>query len=185
MLAQLQLEDGEADAAREVMAAWSTHLEHNRTPASVQAWVVDALALDALAEHEERPNRWSGRSSWPSRTGASALLDFGRALQPLLTRQLRRGTAHRALVGELLAALDGSERRAPVPVAVRDRAAEPAGARGAALPADDDVQPGDRVRAVRLGEHGQDDLKAIYRKLDVADRREAVRRARSLELLAP
>ena len=28
-------------------------------------------------------------------------------------------------------------------------------------------------------------LKAIYRKLDVADRREAVNRARSLELLAP
>ena len=28
-------------------------------------------------------------------------------------------------------------------------------------------------------------LKAIYRKLDVADRREAVRRARELELLAP
>jgi LuxR family maltose regulon positive regulatory protein len=28
-------------------------------------------------------------------------------------------------------------------------------------------------------------LKAIYRKLDVADRREAVRRARMLELLAP
>ena len=28
-------------------------------------------------------------------------------------------------------------------------------------------------------------LKAIYRKLDVADRREAVRRARRLELLAP
>ena len=28
-------------------------------------------------------------------------------------------------------------------------------------------------------------LKAIYRKLDVADRREAVRRARRLEMLAP
>jgi LuxR family transcriptional regulator, maltose regulon positive regulatory protein len=28
-------------------------------------------------------------------------------------------------------------------------------------------------------------LKAIYRKLDVADRREAVTRARSLELLSP
>jgi LuxR family transcriptional regulator, maltose regulon positive regulatory protein len=28
-------------------------------------------------------------------------------------------------------------------------------------------------------------LKAIYRKLDVPDRREAVRRARELELLAP
>jgi LuxR family maltose regulon positive regulatory protein len=28
-------------------------------------------------------------------------------------------------------------------------------------------------------------LKAIYRKLDVADRREAVSRARALELLAP
>jgi LuxR family maltose regulon positive regulatory protein len=28
-------------------------------------------------------------------------------------------------------------------------------------------------------------LKAIYRKLDVPDRRQAVRRARTLELLAP
>ena len=28
-------------------------------------------------------------------------------------------------------------------------------------------------------------LKSIYRKLDVTDRREAVRRARELELLAP
>ena len=95
MLAQLQLADGEADAARELVAAWSSDLEHKRTPASVQAWVVDALALDQLAEHDEAAASLERALELAEPNGLrSALLDFGRPLQPLLSRHLRRGTAH-------------------------------------------------------------------------------------------
>ena len=186
VLAQLQLEDGEAEAAREVMAAWSTDLEHNRTPASVQAWVVDALALDVLAEHDGAAASLERALELAEPNGLrSALLDFGRALQPLLTRQLRRGTAHRALVGELLAALDGTSGRTrpPSPFVI-----EPLSPRERAvlryLPtmmSNQEIASELFVSVNTVKTH----LKAIYRKLDVADRREAVRRARSLELLAP
>ncbi|HYH90334.1 MAG TPA: LuxR C-terminal-related transcriptional regulator [Solirubrobacteraceae bacterium] len=186
VLAQLQLEDGEADAAREVMAAWSSDLEHNRTPASVQAWVVDALALDVLAEHDGAAESLERALELAEPNGLrSALLDFGRALQPLLTRQLRRGTAHRALVGELLAALDGTSGRtrpqSPFviePLSPRERAVL------RYLPtmmSNQEIASELFVSVNTVKTH----LKAIYRKLDVADRREAVRRARSLELLAP
>ena len=115
----------------------------------------------------------------------SAMLDFGRSLAPLLGRQLRRGTAHRALVGELLGALDGgngnSRPRPPFlvePLSPRERAVL------RYLPtmmSNQEIASEMFVSVNTVKTH----LKAIYRKLDAADRREAVTRARALELLAP
>ena len=96
-----------------------------------------------------------------------------------------RGTAHRALVGELLAALDGangSNRPHPPfmiePLSPRERAVL------RYLPtmmSNQEIASELFVSVNTVKTH----LKAIYRKLDVADRREAVNRARSLELLSP
>ena len=186
VLAQLQLADGKADAARELIAAWSSDLEHQRTPASVQGWVVDALALDVLAEHDEAAASLERALELAEPNGLrSAMLDFGRSLQPLLTRQLRNGTAHRALVGELLAALEGTQRRtrAAPPFVI-----EPLSPRERAVLRYLPTMMSNREIASELFvsvNTVKTHLKAIYRKLDVADRREAVRRARALELLAP
>jgi LuxR family transcriptional regulator, maltose regulon positive regulatory protein len=185
VLAKLRLADGDVDAARETIEPWRPRLERERTPATVQAWMVEALALDATADHDgaarslERALEQAepGGLRWP-------LLDFGRAVQPLLRRQLRRGTAHRALVGELLETLDDAEgagSRASLvvaPLSPRERAVL------RYLPtmmSNQEIAAELFVSVNTVKTH----LKAIYRKLDVTDRREAVRRARTLNLLAP
>jgi hypothetical protein len=62
------------------------------------------------------------------------------------------------------------------------RAAQRARARGAAAHGDDPPELGDRGRALRLGQHGQDARAQHLRKLDVGPRREAVARAREVGL---
>jgi len=183
VLGQLRLAEGKAEAARELLAPWRSDLEQTRTPSSVQGWVVDALARDVLADHAGAAASLEQALERAEPSGVRwALLDFGRPLQPLLTRQLRRGTAHRALVGELLEALDGRS-RPTAPFAV-----EPLSPRERAvlryLPtmmSNQEIASELFISVNTVKTH----LKAIYRKLDVADRREAVRRARALELLAP
>jgi LuxR family transcriptional regulator, maltose regulon positive regulatory protein len=184
VIAQFQLADGEADGARETVAPWSGNVEE--TPEGVQARVVEALALDAASDAEGAAAALERALDLAEPAGLRwALMQFGRPLQPLLARQLRRGTAHRALVGELLESLDGSDgrSRAKAPLMV-----EPLSPREQAvlryLPtmmSNQEIASELFVSVNTVKTH----LKAIYRKLDVADRREAVRRARMLELLAP
>ena len=186
VLAQLRLADGEWEAARAIVSTWSDRFRDEATPAAVQAWTVDALALDALADHDGAAASLERALELAEPGGLRwALLDFGRSLSPLLGRQLRSGTSHRALVGELLASLDGANGRdrahSPfmmVPLSPRERAVL------RYLPtmmSNQEIASELFVSVNTVKTH----LKAIYRKLDVADRREAVTRARSLELLAP
>ncbi len=182
VLAQLQLADGDTEIARATLAPWADQLE--QTPAGVQAWVVDALALDAAADHDGAVVSLERALDLAEPTGLRwALVVFGRSLQPLLTRQLRRGTSHRALVGDLLEAINGTNGRGRAPLVV-----EPLSPREQAvlrfLPtmmSNQEIASELFVSVNTVKTH----LKAIYRKLDVADRREAVRRARRLEMLAP
>ena len=186
VLGQFQLADGEPERARETLAAWAEELEVEQTPTGVQGWVVDALALEAITDHDGAAASLEHALDLAEPNGLRwGLLTFGRSLQPLLGRQLRRGTAHRALVGELLESLDGANgrNRAHVPIVV-----EPLSPREQAvlrfLPtmmSNQEIAAELFVSVNTVKTH----LKAIYRKLDVPDRREAVRRARSLELLAP
>ena len=182
----LQLGDGDWEAARETVPAWSEERETARTPAAVQAWLVEALALDAAADHDGAAVALERALERAEPGGLrSALLGFGRLASAALGRQLRRGTAHRALVGELLAALDGANgsNRPHLPFMI-----EPLSPRERAvlryLPtmmSNQEIASELFVSVNTVKTH----LKAIYRKLDVADRREAVTRARLLELLSP
>jgi LuxR family transcriptional regulator, maltose regulon positive regulatory protein len=184
VVAQLQLADGDTEIARETLAPWSG--QHEETVEGVQARVVEALAHDAASDQAGAAESLEQALELAEPGGLRwALLQFGRPLQPLLTRQLRRGTSHRALVGELLAALDGSNGRdrAKAPLVL-----EPLSPREQAvlryLPtmmSNQEIASELFVSVNTVKTH----LKAIYRKLDVADRREAVRRARRLEMLAP
>jgi LuxR family transcriptional regulator, maltose regulon positive regulatory protein len=187
VLARLQLGDGEPATARETLSPWRGELERGRSPESIQGWLVDALALDALAEHDGAAASLEQALERAEPGGLRGpLLWFGRPLQPLLRRQLRRGTAHRALVGELVEVLDRSDGHH---TALRAQLAiEPLSPRERAvlryLPtmmSNQEIAAELFVSVNTVKTH----LKAIYRKLDVPDRRAAVRRARALELLAP
>jgi LuxR family transcriptional regulator, maltose regulon positive regulatory protein len=111
-------------------------------------------------------------------------VDLGSHVGTLLQRQLRRGTAHRSLVEDLLHELH----RPRVNGRPRALLLEPLSEREAAvlrfLPtmmSNGEIAAELFVSVNTVKTH----LKSIYRKLDVPDRREAVRRARDLELLAP
>jgi len=185
-LAQLSLARGEPEAARTELELWNGELEHDRSPTSIQGCLVDALALDALAQHDGAAVALELALDHTEPGGLRRLpIGFGRSVQPLLRRQLRRGTQHRALVGELLDTLNDSdgEQHSPSPFVI-----EPLSPRERAvlryLPtmmSNQEIASELFVSVNTVKTH----LKAIYRKLDVPDRREAVRRARSLELLAP
>jgi LuxR family transcriptional regulator, maltose regulon positive regulatory protein len=107
----------------------------------------------------------------------------GRQMRDLLRAKVRDGTAHRALVGDLLDLFEHREpaRRAAAPLL------EPLSEREQAvlryLPtslSNREIAAEMFVTANTVKTH----LRSIYRKLDVARRREAVERARELRLLA-
>ena len=83
VLAKLQLGDGDWEAARETVSAWSEERETARTPAAVQAWLVEALALDAAADHDGAAVALERALERAEPGGLrSALLGFGRSLAP-------------------------------------------------------------------------------------------------------
>ena len=186
LLAQFQLAAGEPAAARATLAPWIADLESERSPASVQGWLVDSLARESQADQEGAAASLERALERAEPSGLRwAVLTFGRSVRPLLQRQMRHGTAHRALVGELLQALDHADAR---PEPRGKLVIEPLSPRERAvlrfLPtmmSNQEIAAELFVSVNTVKTH----LKAIYRKLDVADRREAVRRARMLELLAP
>jgi LuxR family transcriptional regulator, maltose regulon positive regulatory protein len=186
VLAEMQLADGDYAAVRATLADWRAELERTRTPSSVRGWVADALALDGLADHEGAVASLEQALDRAEPNGLrSAILGFGPSLQPLLRRQVRRGTAHGALVSEIAEALERQNghgaRRAELmaePLSPRERAVL------RYLPtmmSNQEIAAELFVSVNTVKTH----LKSIYRKLDVQDRREAVRRARTLQLLAP
>ena len=130
-----------------------------------------ARALERALERAE-----VSRHRWP-------FLELGRRMETLLRQQIRVGTAHRALVGELL---DAFADRAPAPRTVTPLL-EPLSEREHAvlryLPtalSNGEIAAELFVTTNTVKTH----LRSIYRKLDVARRREAVERARDLRLLS-
>jgi LuxR family maltose regulon positive regulatory protein len=185
VLAELQLGEGEGATARATLAPWAAEMRRERSPGSVRGWIVDALALDAAADHDGAAASLELALERAEPSGLrTALLGFGRSLQPLLRRQLRRGTAHGALAAEIADTLDRSNGG----VVRAETLVEPLSPRERAvlryLPtmmSNQEIAAELFVSVNTVKTH----LKAIYRKLDVQDRREAVRRARTMNLLAP
>jgi len=184
-LARLRLHDGEPAAARGALAPWLDGAPAAFGPTRVELWLLDALARDAEADVE-------GASASLERALDEAephgirrpFADLGGHVATLLRRQLRRGTAHRSLIDDVLRDVDRPQ------LALRPRLLllEPLSEREAAvlrfLPtmmSNGEIAAELFVSVNTVKTH----LKSIYRKLDVPDRREAVRRARDLELLAP
>jgi len=152
-----------------------THVEHaallalahaeNGEPQAAAAALEGALALAEVNRHR-----------WP-------FLELGRRMEDLLRGQIRSGTSHRAVVGELL---DAFADRAPAARTVTPLL-EPLSEREQAILRYLPTALSNREIAAELfvtTNTVKTHLRSIYRKLDVARRREAVDRARDLRLLS-
>ncbi len=154
-LASLALSAGDPESALVHLGATMARGDRLIVSQRVEGWALTAVAQDALADHDAASASLEHALETAEPGGfRQALLAQGVALRPVLRRQLRLGTSHRAFVEELLVALEDSGGRAP-PARASRAADRPRGGR-AAVPPDDDVQPRDRRRALCIRQHGQD-----------------------------
>jgi len=179
--ARLRLAQGDPAEAVELLAG-AQEKEPTHAVAPVERAVLEAVARDENGEpcHKALEQALAlaevNRHRWP-------FLELGRRMEELLRRQIRAGTAHRAIVGELL---DLFADREP---ATRNVAPllEPLSDREQAILRYLPTALSNREIAAELfvtTNTVKTHLRSIYRKLDVARRREAVERARDLRLLS-
>jgi LuxR family maltose regulon positive regulatory protein len=185
-LARLDLLEGEAQTARATLAAHLGDVDDGvPPPIRAEAWLLDALALDALAEHAAAARSLERSLDLAEPAGLRRMVvTHGCAIGALLRRQVRQGTAHPAMVGELLETIE--RRGRPPRRAAPEILAEPLSEREQAilgyLPtmmSNQEIAGTLMISVNTVKTH----LKAIYRKLDAPGRREAVQRARDLTLI--
>jgi LuxR family maltose regulon positive regulatory protein len=180
--ARLELAAGNPDAAVATLAAAPTRGVHS--VATIEHAVLEAIARDAAGEPGRAGEALERARELAEQTGHRwTFLEAGRRVESLLRRQIRMGTAHRAMVGELLAAFEDRdhERRSVAPLL------EPLSERECAILRYLPTTLSNREIAAELfvtTNTVKTHLRSIYRKLDVARRREAVDRARDLRLLS-
>jgi LuxR family maltose regulon positive regulatory protein len=186
-LARLELALGEPDAALRAVAGFLADDRDSLMPISrTEAWAVDAIARDAI--HDE-PNALRAIERAldlaEPRGYRNAILRHGAPVRSLLRRRIASGTAHRAFAGDLLSAL---EREPAARRSIGDPLLDPLSERELTvlrfLPtmmSNAEIAGEMFVSVNTVKTH----LKHIYRKLDVSERRDAVRRGRELRLLSP
>ena len=181
--ARLFLSEGAPEQALDALERWpEEQLAH-------LGLRIEALVLTAVAWHALHDDRRAGDALERALALAGPnshrrpFLDCGSAVQVLLQQRIRWGTAHRSFVGELLAAY---RRRAPNVVVTKAALLEPLSGREQSvlrflptLMSNAEIAGELFVTSNTVKTH----LKSIYRKLGVSRRRDAVERARALELL--
>ena len=181
--ARLFLADAAPNDALEALADWpEEQLAH-------LGLRIEALVLTAVAHHALHDEHRAGEAVERALALAGPnshrrpFLDCGSAVQVLLQQRIRWGTAHRSFVGELLAAY---RRRAPNVLVTKAALLEPLSVREQSvlrflptLMSNAEIAGELFVTSNTVKTH----LKSIYRKLGVSRRRDAVERARALELL--
>jgi LuxR family transcriptional regulator, maltose regulon positive regulatory protein len=185
--ARLELAEGEPAAAlRDVSAFRGAERAPFMPYAPCQSFAIEALAQDALRDEAAALVALERCLDLAEPRGqGGVLLSFGASMRSLLRRAIARGTSHRSLADELLAALEreSGSLAGPLqplldPLSERELAVLrflPTMLSNAEIAAEMFVSPN------TVKTH----LKHVYRKLDVADRRQAVRRGRELHLLSP
>jgi LuxR family transcriptional regulator, maltose regulon positive regulatory protein len=185
--ARLELAEGEPEAALRELDAFRLAERAPFMPfALCQAFAIEALARDALRDEPAALVALERCLDVAEPRGqGGVLLSFGASLRSLLRRAIARGTSHRSLADELLATLEGESVSEDGPI---QPLLEPLSERELAvlrfLPtmlSNAEIASEMFVSANTVKTH----LKHVYRKLDVADRRQAVRRGRELRLLSP
>ena len=177
------LRDGEPALARTVVEPLLASNERMVRHTVAEGWAIVALADDALADHPGASAALERALDYAEPAGLRRpFLMHGASIGPLLRRQQRAGTGHRALLDNLIEAIEQPNGTLP------QMLAEPLSQRESAvlrfLPtmmSNQEIAGELFVSVNTVKTH----LKAIYRKLAVDDRRGAVRRARELSLLGP
>ena len=151
----------------------------------ISVWVLDALAADVEADHERASASLEQALDRAESNGyRRPFLELGAPMLPLLHRQLRRGTAHRSLIEDLLRELEQPRANGRPRALLVERLSDREAVVLRFLPtmmSNHEIASELFVSVNTVKTH----LKSIYRKLDVIDRRDAVRRGRELELLGP
>ena len=180
--ARLSLAEGEPDTALAILELLAED-ELDPFALHVEACVLAAVARHGLHDDDagvaiEQALELAGPNSH-----RRPFLDGGSAVQALLEQRIRWGTAHRSFAGELLAAF---RKRAPSVAVTKVELLEPLSGREQSvlrylptLMSNAEIAGELFVTPNTVKTH----LKSIYRKLAVSRRRDAVERARALELL--
>jgi LuxR family maltose regulon positive regulatory protein len=183
-LARLRLRDADAGGALDALRPFRGEERSPLRSTRIETWVLAALSHDALAEHVQAGAALeTALDMAESSTLRRPFLSDGASIAPLLRRHIRAGTSHRSLVGELLTAVErpaAARTAAVLPESLSEREA----AVLRFLPtmmSNQEIAAELFVSVNTVKTH----LKSIYRKLDVDDRRGAVRRARDHALLGP
>jgi LuxR family maltose regulon positive regulatory protein len=186
-LARLELATGRPVQALEAVATFLADERDAVLPfARTEAWMMAALARDAINDEPGALRALErGLDLAEPRGYSNVILRCGAPARSLLRRHIAKGSRHRSFAGELLNVLDSPT------AASRNNVApllEPLSERELAvlrfLPtmmSNAEIASEMFVSVNTVKTH----LKHVYRKLDVADRRDAVRRARRLRLLTP
>jgi LuxR family transcriptional regulator, maltose regulon positive regulatory protein len=178
----LRLTRGEPDEAAEILAAAADRPALHAVNA-VERGVLEAVARDAAGDRAGSAQALEDALALAEATRhRSPFLEAGRRMDPMLRQRIRDGTAHRALVGELLDVFAG---RGPAPRVVAPLL-EPLSEREETVLRYLPTTLSNREIAAELfvtTNTVKTHLRSIYRKLDVAHRRDAVTRARDLRLL--
>ena len=187
-VARLELALGEPDEAIRAIAGFLADERETLMPVTrTEAWALDAIARDAIHDEEGALRALERALDLAEPRGyANAIVRHGAPVRSLLRRRIAKGTAHRAFAGELLSVLEQepAARRANGDALLLEPLSEreltvlrylPTMMSNAEIAAEMFVS----VNTVKTH------LKHIYRKLDVSERRDAVRRGRELRLLSP
>ena len=186
-LARLELALGDPEAALRAIASFLADPNDALMPVSrTEAWAIDAIARDAIHDEPGALRAIERALDLAEPRGyTNAIVRHGPPVRSLLRRRIAGGTAHRAFAGELLAVLEQE------PTARRHNGhalLEPLSERELTvlrfLPT---MMPNAEIAAEMFVSVNtvKTHLKHIYRKLDVSERRDAVRRGRELHLLSP
>ena len=186
-IARLELTLGDPNAAMRAVAGFLADERESLMPVTrTEAWAIDAIARDAIHDEPGALRAMERALDLAEPRGYSnAILRCGPPVRSLLRRLIASGTSHRAFAGDLLSML---EHEAQPRRMNGDVLLEPLSERELAvlrfLPtmmSNSEVASEMFVSVNTVKTH----LKHIYRKLDVSDRRDAVRRGRELRLLSP
>jgi LuxR family maltose regulon positive regulatory protein len=186
-MARLELALGDPEAALKAIAEFLADDRETLMPVSrTEAWAIDAIARDAIHDETGAMRAMERALDLAEPRGfANSIVRYGPPARSLLRRRIAMGTSHRAFAGELLAALeeDGARHRPSA-----EPLLEPLSDRELVvlrflptLMSNAEIAGEMFVSVNTVKTH----LKHIYRKLDVSERREAVRRGRELLLLSP